>query len=771
MKLKFIIAGLAASLLLPAAALAANYPDVAGDPALAEAVGMLDSLDIISGGDDGLYHPEQNLTRAQFAKIATYLMGSEENAVSTGVPFVDVPAGHWATGYIGLVSGSGIISGYPDGTFGPEDQTPWNQALTIVLRVLGYNGDDVGHRWPEGYIEKAQAIGLMKGLTVYDYTAPITRGEAAILFNNAVFTDTKSGAELISLRKVTEAEDAVIIADSDTDAGLAADVIKTSAGTFKIPENGSSVPETGACGDLYVDRDGRIVAFIPDRETVRTLIVTGTFMNVETNEVEINYTENGIAGTESFALNRVLYNEGSALTVGSGYQLMSEGSVLSLYYGDDGGFRRAMLKAATMAGPVVAESESFSPQSYFGIADTAGLKVIRKGLTASLDDIRRFDVLYYNENTNTLYAYADSVTGIYEKAHPIKANVTSITLSGVEYQLATQDAVNKLNESPGAFAIGDRVTLLRGRGGEIVGAVDTDSADLYGYGVIQNAYTKISDDEDNPGRSEYWVTLFMADGTTVDYRCDDDYTDYIGELRRLNFVNGVLGLEKISYNVVTGALDVSKPSLAGHWFANDYGIIELVSLPENGPATLRKVSLNELGVNSLTSNEVIHVQTVGEMDDISILYLRGASNEQYTYGVVKDVEDTPGTGARYAYTLLLGNSETVLNNNYLFDPGEAVGYGLYKDGTENFISLVKVGEGKAVTARTSNRVKVDGTVYTMSDTAVAYGGDYPKNFRALSLDDLAGMDNVLRVTLYSDRSLSAGGTVKVIIVETEPGTK
>ena len=771
--MKKLILALALAVALTAAAgtgaIAAAYPDVSGS-ALQEAVSMLSSLDVISGSGDGLYHPDQLLTRAQFAKIAVYMMGREEDAVSTGVSFIDVPEGHWATGYISLVSSEGVIAGYPDGTFGINDELTWSQAITIVVRILGYSGADVGYRWPDGYVEKARAIGLLDGITVSDLNAPVSRGEAALLCHNALFTDMKSGAELISLRGVTRIEDAVIIADSSIDVNLQADTVKTSAGNFKITENTDAGELTvGSSGDLYVNRDNEIVSYTPDAETVRTLIVKSTFMNNNTNEVEINYTENGVPGTESFALNRALYNEGSAMTMGSGYQLMSEGSELRLFY-DRGNLQRAMLYTSTIAGPKIVESESFSPVREFGIADTSTLKVIRKGLSASLGDIKRFDVLYYAANTNTLYAYADSVTGIYEKAYPIKANVTSIRLSGTTYQLATQEAINRLNESPGAFAINDRVTLLKGRNDEIVGAVDADSADLYAYGVIQNTYTKISQDEDTLGRGEYWVTMFMADGTAADYHCDADYSKYIGELRKLNFQSGILSLEKIKYTVMTGAIDnSSKPSFNGHWFANDYGIIELVSLPDKGAATLRKVSLNELNVSSLSAADVIHVQTTGDMDDISILYLRGVTNEQYTYGVVKSYEVVQGMSSgttNRIYTLLLGNQEAVINNHFSFSEGEAIGYGFDKNGDPGFISLVKVGEGKSVAAVTSNRIKVGDTIYSMSDNAVAYGGDLPKNYQSLSLEQLVDMKDVISVELYSDHSISSGGVVKVIVVRT-----
>ncbi len=777
MKKKFLALALALTLAVGMSAVgggtafAAGFADTYANPELNDAVSMLSSLGILSGMGDGNFYPYANLTRAQFAKIAVYLMGKEENAVSTSVPFMDVEAGHWATGYIGLVSSEGIISGYPNGTFGADEEITYAQAITVVVRTLGYSGEDVGYRWPEGYVEKAQAIGILDGITISDINMPITRGDVALLCYNALFCDMKSGAKLISMRNVTENEDIIVIADSNTDVSLGTDIVSTTAGNFKITAD-SDIPESmvGSKGDLYSDKDGNIIIFIPDFETTRTLVVTSTLFNADSNKVEISYTENGTAGSESFSLSYPVYNEGEILTIGKSYSLMTEGSELKMFYDEKGSFQRAVLYTKTMLGPVTVDSEGFSITNAFGLTDTDGLKVIRKGLSATVDDIQRFDVLYYAENTNTLYAYADRVTGIYEEALPIKANVTSIVLSGTTYELATQTAMNKLNESEGAFAINDRVTLLKGRNGEIVDAVDTDSADLLSYGVVQYAYVAISDSDDSKGRGDYYVTMFMGDGSVADYKCDKDYTKNIGDFCKLEFSGGVLTLEKVSYKKISGTLDKTVPSLGGYWFANDYGIIELVSLPEEGAATLRKVSMSEISVDSLSSSEVIHAQQTGTMGDISILYIQDVTNEQYEYGVVTDI-DTPngtsGDSARKTYTLLLGTTEKTITNNFVFKEGDAIGYGKGSDGSETFITLTKVAEGTSVTAKTSNRIKLNDVIYTLSDNVVVYGGDQPSKYRSFSVDDLVDMTNISSIKFYSDRTLAQGGVVKVIIVKTK----
>ncbi len=77
----------------------------------------------------------------------------------------------------------------------------------------------------------------------------------------------------------------------------------------------------------------------------------------------------------------------------------------------------------------------------------ANLRVIRDGYEKTLNDIKTYDVLYYdNSELNTLYAYCDKVSGIYEKAIPTKAQIKSVTVSGTSYELETQDAVYALGE-------------------------------------------------------------------------------------------------------------------------------------------------------------------------------------------------------------------------------------------------------------------------------------------------------------------------------------
>jgi len=102
-----------------------------------------------------------------------------------------------AVNYLGALSYAsqkGIIQGYGNKKFGPTDGITYQDALTMVVRTLGY-GNNLA--WPWGYIEKAVTIGLTKGIsTSVKYTDKLNRGEVAQIIYNALFAPTALGDTL-----------------------------------------------------------------------------------------------------------------------------------------------------------------------------------------------------------------------------------------------------------------------------------------------------------------------------------------------------------------------------------------------------------------------------------------------------------------------------------------------------------------------------------------------------------------------------------------------
>ncbi len=109
-----------------------RYSDVAATSWYNTAVSTLSSMGIITGYPDGTFRPNAAITRAEFAAIAARF---DSNGDKTAAKFSDI-ATHWAKDEISIAYNNGWITGYPDGTFGPQRDITRAETMTLVNRVL-----------------------------------------------------------------------------------------------------------------------------------------------------------------------------------------------------------------------------------------------------------------------------------------------------------------------------------------------------------------------------------------------------------------------------------------------------------------------------------------------------------------------------------------------------------------------------------------------------------------------------------------------------------
>ena len=110
------------------------YYDVRPEDWYNNAVSTLTYAGVLNGYPDGNFLPQSNITRAEFAAMAVRFFEGDEEEVD-GDAFPDIKK-HWANAEINLAYAKGIIEGYPDGTFKPDQEITRAEAVTIVNRVL-----------------------------------------------------------------------------------------------------------------------------------------------------------------------------------------------------------------------------------------------------------------------------------------------------------------------------------------------------------------------------------------------------------------------------------------------------------------------------------------------------------------------------------------------------------------------------------------------------------------------------------------------------------
>lgn len=165
-----------------------------------DAFGRLNAVGVAYGDASGDPQYDKNFTRAEAAAIMVQLSGMKAaiDAAKGPTKFKDVPTSHWATGVINLAVGSGIIKGYPDGTFKPDANVTYAEMSAMLVGVLGYTPKLQG-TWPSNVIGKAAQLGLLDGVTVTDYNAAAVRSNVFLAADNALDTnplkETKDGYE------------------------------------------------------------------------------------------------------------------------------------------------------------------------------------------------------------------------------------------------------------------------------------------------------------------------------------------------------------------------------------------------------------------------------------------------------------------------------------------------------------------------------------------------------------------------------------------------
>ncbi len=192
--LKKIIALVAVfAMLVSSVAFAADFSDVADTDNYAKAIELLNDLGIVTGDDndgDGVmeFRPEDTITRAEVTAIIARIQGMDV-AAQTATEFDDVAADHWASGYIAQAASQGIVNGYGDGNFGPDDNVTYDQMIKMLMVTLGYEpfAADAGG-FPTGYITAATRYGVLDDVVGGGIGVDASRGMVAQMVYNAINT-------------------------------------------------------------------------------------------------------------------------------------------------------------------------------------------------------------------------------------------------------------------------------------------------------------------------------------------------------------------------------------------------------------------------------------------------------------------------------------------------------------------------------------------------------------------------------------------------------
>lgn len=173
---KILSTVIASAMLLTGSAFAKSEHDAA--------IEAVNRYDIMVGDTNGNFRGEDGVTRAEMARILLACANVGKCGLSD-TEFSDVDTSHWASGYIKTAYDMGLIAGMGDGTFEPDSNLTYAQAVKMIVCLLGYENTATNMGgYPDGYWRVANNIGILEGLDLTKDDCAIRNNIAELICNS-----------------------------------------------------------------------------------------------------------------------------------------------------------------------------------------------------------------------------------------------------------------------------------------------------------------------------------------------------------------------------------------------------------------------------------------------------------------------------------------------------------------------------------------------------------------------------------------------------------
>jgi len=519
--------------------LSTSYPDIsAKDQTVKDAFMKLSALDVFGGYPDGTIRPDANITRAEFAKIACVVSGMAESAdilKGSASKYSDVAANQWYTGWINLATSQNFIKGYPDGTYKPNNNISMQEALTVLLRIAGYNDNLVGP-WPLNYIAQGGKLGVTDDVA-FAGAAAATRASVAVMASNlldinVVYWDADKTKFVEDTKKVDGDDVAITVLEDKFGAATATDV--TISGWEFADFDDQEL-------DLIYDEDSSEMAskyWISDGQVINSLgnMQANLIMN---GDKEVVYVD--VTSTNLYSDDVTVNDDGTVEVNGKTVKLTADADVPSaddytakVYYNEDG---KVYLVAECTFGfdsPAVFETYNASKNrietyNLGNIKTDVDLAILKAGQFITTADLKDGDLL--NKITvsgaDAAYVVTSFKTGELTKGNATKLTIggTALVYANAKYSADAMDTFANITE-PGDVddAYGTTVkyasTLVNPYDLRLMVFEGGESTTLYGI---------VTDVKANIDGLVSAITVLGADGKEVEYKIvkgDNSRPDY-----------------------------------------------------------------------------------------------------------------------------------------------------------------------------------------------------------------------------------------------------
>lgn len=504
-----------------------------------DAIQFLAMLGIYTGTSTEAFVAAANdpVNRAMMAMfVARLITGQVENSywatAENNTEFTDVnDCEDYFLGAISFASAKGIVNGVGDNLFDPETGVQYREAITMIVRALGYTFKASGYPW--SYINKAMELGLLDGISGIAYTDEINRGVVAQLLYNALFAEIDGTTMAAKAFKVGKTE--VLITASNA-VSYTDESVVTRNGYVRFSEMDEQGEPTGAAYHVDMAQFG-----LADATAANAAVGTAYAVYYKNSCAEILAAESLTSKVENRSNNgNVSFDGKKTLTInGSKFEIVSAYTALNNAQGTIYGNNEVKVYETHGAATIGWNSE-YIIDSFNNVytVDATGTPVLYATYSAVLD-------CYYKttQDANGKYSYEIvSLEDILLKAGKTTGAFKQVT--SINGKLAYADFILTDNNNDGTI---DRVAVQQYGFGQISFGKNSDKKDIFTVKAVAdetNSVNTLANTVVNAALvSGYrWTGLQQSDianGAYVLYYVDTDNKE-INVLQVLDSVSGYL---------------------------------------------------------------------------------------------------------------------------------------------------------------------------------------------------------------------------------------
>lgn len=683
-------------LILPVSAASGSFTDIS-DPDTALNVEVLQMMDVVGGVSYGRFEPNGSLTRAQFTKMAVMILGKGNQVANyqSFTIFPDVKSSHWASGYVNLaVRGEQkIISGYANGTFGPDQKITYGQAVTILMRLLGYSDSDVGMTWPTGYLNAAASAGLTDGVLLSG-DSQLSRAQAVKLFVNLLRTPKKDGKVTFGESVASGVDKDVILLDAAAKADDGAKAVETTSGVVKLAGNHAPALLQGRRGTLLLDSKGNAWGFVPSAVgSVKDLTISsakaGTIVDKEGKEYTLH------ADVKA-------YYQGKETTYGEVFVKLRSGNRIKLHFGLTGKVECVFVPETSTEEAIVIDQNGSASRLAALTGGRTDYSIYRNGEKVGASALRAYDVATYISGENQIQISTFRLTGRYEDAYPNTDAPSKITMLGHEFEV-----LPTAGGSTSAYRLGDQVTLLLTEDGKVAGLANPQKVrgDSVGIAKVDGERAKVE----------------LVEGITLEGKVDRSSMDYDGALVTVSsYKTGYLSLSTVRQGSGTLTLNPAERKLGSNALSADVQVFERV---KTGPVAA--IDLEDIRLQTVTSNQILY-HRFNDNGKVDLLILDNVTGDRFTYGIAKVsygfLEQDPENHTE-TVTIKYGDGKEIgpyLNGAFRTGDWCGIVVDQQKKKAVSYVKLTKLTNVSNAAWESDDSVFFNNKSYTVSDELICY---------------------------------------------------